>query len=122
MAVCETVGRKIFQGLFARPPFRLQEQWAQILGKRSIVLKLLQEARPGCESGFQQLKTKYWPFLHGNLVLGEKREIEFDREDTDRMVFLCPLHPRVPGGPVPFWVACDQKSCEEFALRAPVQG
>src|SRR3954453_2982276 len=74
--------RSFSRRFLGRPFLPLEEQRAQVLGENSIVLKFFQIARPSQRSGCEKLQAKHRPILHGDSVLGEKRQIELEPKNT----------------------------------------
>jgi hypothetical protein len=60
------------------------------------VLQFFQKARPGQKSGPEQLQTKRRSFLHGDAVLGKKRQIELEAKDTHRITLFDPSKGKAP--------------------------
>ena len=80
--------RKFSQRFFGRLSFPFQEQRAKVLGENLVVLKFFQTARTGQRSVCEKVEAKHRSFLHGDLVLSEKRQIEFEAKDTHRKALL----------------------------------
>jgi hypothetical protein len=80
--------RSFSQRFLGRSFLPFPEQRTQVLGKNLVVLKSLPIARPGQRSGGEKLQAKHRPFLHGDSVPGEKRQIEFEAKNIHRTAFL----------------------------------